>query len=89
LGANITVDRAESTKPAAPTPTAVISWLSRSSLTTSSMLRSIASVSVAGDTRRAVCRIVPRSSTTPPAILVPPTSIPTVEPISRPPSPRR
>ena len=52
------------------------SWRERSSVTRPAMAPSIASASVAGDSTRSSSRIVPSSSTTPPAILVPPTSMP-------------
>src|SRR6516165_10467550 len=78
FGANATVPPASSTKPAAPTPTALAWWRPSNSVTTSAITAAVRSGLAAGVARRSVSRIRPRSSTTPAATLVPPTSTPIV-----------
>ncbi len=78
FGAKSTVERLESIQPAAPMPTAWMSWPAASSATSSMMTSRVLPTSSAGVSRRACTRTVPVSSTTPPATLVPPTSTPMV-----------
>src|SRR5215472_17580048 len=78
FGAKATVPPASSTKPAAPTPTALAWWRAANSVTTSAITAAVRSGLAAGVARRSVSRIRPRSSTTPAATLVPPTSTPIV-----------
>src|SRR5579871_543886 len=78
FGANATVPPASSTKPAAPTPTALTWWRPSNSVTTSAITAAVRSALAAGVARRSVSRIRPWSSTTPAATLVPPTSTPIV-----------
>src|SRR5580698_528003 len=78
LGANNTVERVSSTKPAAPMPTAMTSCRPCSSSTTSAMTSAVSSGRAAGVARFTFSTIFPRSSTTPAATLVPPTSTPIV-----------
>src|ERR1700722_3809547 len=76
LGANSTVERVSSTKPAAPMPTESTGYRSRSSVTTSTMTCSVAAGLAAGVSRLTFSTIFPSGSTTPAATLVPPTSTP-------------
>src|SRR5579859_2213476 len=78
FGANATVPAASSTKPAAPTPTAPARWRPSSSVTTSAITAAVRAGLAAGVARRTFSTIWPRSSTTPAATLVPPTSTPIV-----------
>ena len=79
-GANSTLARAASTKPAAPMPTAATSWRATSSDTTSAMTRSTTSGLLvrSGVSARTVSSSVPSGVTTPATTLVPPMSTPTV-----------
>src|SRR5579875_3812901 len=78
LGANRTADRLSSTKPAAPMPTAPASCLASSSRTASLITSIVLDALAAGVGRLTISMIAPSSSTTPAAILVPPTSTPMV-----------
>src|SRR3569833_1010370 len=79
LGANSTVDRLSSTKPAAPRPTAsTSSYLPLRMSTTSAMTAAVSCGLVDGVGRRSFSTIRPRSSTTPAATFVAPTSTPMV-----------
>src|SRR5512135_2678217 len=80
FGANSTVARLRSTKPAAPIPTASTSYERRRSATRAATASATAVGSVPGVGRRPEARITPPSSTTPAATLVPPTSTPIVRP---------
>src|SRR5690606_38811111 len=79
FGANSTVERVSSTKPAVPRPTAdTSSYLPFRRSTTSAMVSAVSLGLVDGVGLRTFSRIVPRSSTTPAATFVPPTSTPMV-----------
>src|SRR5579859_35425 len=78
FGANATVPAVSSTKPAAPTPTAPARWRPSSSVTTSAITAAVRAGLAAGVARRTFSTMWPRSSTTPAATLVPPTSTPIV-----------
>src|SRR5450755_1937616 len=87
LGANTTVELASSTNPAAPTPTASISWRPSKASTASPMTVAVASGLAAGVDSFSFSTMRPCWSTTPAATLVPPTSTPivrlTVRPFTR------
>src|SRR5213080_1817332 len=78
FGANATVPPASSTNPAAPIPTALAWWRPRNSVTTPAITAAVRSGLAAGVARRSFSTMWPRSSTTPAATLVPPTSTPIV-----------
>src|ERR1022692_1654175 len=80
FAANRTSDRLSSTKPAAPIPTAATSLRPNSSLIASLIASIVPDGSAAGVGRFTISTILPSSSTTPAAILVPPTSTPMVRP---------
>ena len=75
------VFRSDDTNPAADTPTETTSNFSINSFAVSAIVRVKATPPWRGVSFRAVARIFPFSSTTPPRTLVPPTSIPIVLPI--------
>src|SRR5215467_766904 len=76
FGANTIFEPLSSTNPAAPMPTASISYLESSSFTASDISSTVFAAFAAGVGRLTISTIEPFSSTTPAAIFVPPTSTP-------------